>query len=442
MRTQIKNPLVVTMNPRRDAWPQTDIWIEDDRIVGFGRFPKAADRVIDATGYLAMPGLIQPHIHLCQTLFRGAADDLSLLDWLRQKIWPLESALDATAMRAAADLGIAELIQSGTTTILDMGSVAHTDQIFQALHDAKIRAWAGKCLMDRPNPWLQESAADAIQESRALISRWHGTSHGRIRYALAPRFTLSVTDSLWEETAELARESGALIHTHASETREEVQEARCLHGSSPLAHLDALGVTAEDLVVAHGVWLTDRERALARERHVRLAHCPSSNLKLGSGVAPVPLWLSEGITFGIAADGAPCNNWLDGFTEMRLASLVAKPVFGASAFTAEEVLTKATVGGAEVLGAEAEIGSLEVGKQADLILVDLKGLHHWPDSVASIYSQVVYQTRASDVYLTMVAGEVLYQAGRFYTVDYEAVRAHARQALLDTVERAYENGYV
>ncbi|AEW05777.1 S-adenosylhomocysteine deaminase [Sulfobacillus acidophilus DSM 10332] len=442
MRTRIKNAWVVTMNAQRDVLPATDIWVEDDRIVGIGRYSLPADHVIDATGYVAMPGLIQPHIHLCQTLFRGAADDLRLLDWLQQKIWPLESALDASAMRAAADLGLAELIQSGTTTILDMGSVAHTDQIFEAVQASGLRAWAGKCLMDRPNPWLQESRHDAIHESRTLIERWHGADNGRIQYALAPRFTLSVTDALWEETLELALATGVVIHTHASETLDEVDEAKRLHVLAPLAHLNALDVTRAHVVAAHGVWLTDEELAIAEEKRVGLAHCPSSNLKLGSGIAPVPRWLQAGLTFGIAADGAPCNNWLDGFTEMRMASLLAKPAFGAQAFPAEEVLAKATIGGAEVLGAQHTIGSLEVGKQADLILVDIQGLHHTPDAVASIYSQLVYQTRATDVHLTMVAGRILYHDGQFFTMNPESVRANARSALKRTVEKAYDKGFV
>jgi cytosine/adenosine deaminase-related metal-dependent hydrolase len=241
---------------------------------------------------------------------------------------------------------------------------------------------------------------------------------------------------------ELAAEYGLLMHTHGSETQEEVQEARLLHCEPPIAHLHDLGLLSGSLVIAHAVWLTPEEEDLARVYGVGLVHCPSSNLKLGSGIAPAARWDMEGIRFGIAADGAPCNNFLDGFAELHLASLLAKPRFGAAALAAESAFGHATIEGAKVLGWEEEIGSLEVGKQADIVLLDMGGLHHQPHGVSPIYSQLVYQTKSSDVCMTMIAGRIVYDHGKFPSMDISQIKRQAQEALIHTGQKMETLGYL
>ncbi|PSR29249.1 MAG: S-adenosylhomocysteine deaminase [Sulfobacillus thermosulfidooxidans] len=436
MLTRIRNTTVVTMNASRDIVSPTDLWIEDRKIVAIGPYGHRPDRVIDGTDMVAIPGLVQPHIHLCQTLFRGLADDLSLLDWLEQRIWPLEAALDEDAMRVSAQLGIAELLAGGTTTILDMGSVHHTEQILNTMLQMGIRGYSGKCLMDRPNKFLMQSKDDAMQESYDLAHRWHGQDQGRVRYAPAPRFTLSASDALFEEARSLADAFHTVLHTHGAETRDEITEGIKLHRRPPVAHLFDLQILSPSAIIAHGVWMNADEENMVATSKAKLVHCPSSNLKLGSGFAPTVRWRQKGLTFGIAADGAPCNNLLDGFQEMRTAALLAKPVFGPTYLSAPEVFAHATIEGARVLGSEDEIGSLEVGKQADIVLLNFRGPHHQLWDMTPIYSQLVYQTHASDVYLTMVAGQILYENGQYTTLNLDEVTRTAREALLRVLRRA------
>ncbi len=439
MITRIRHATVVTMNPEREILKNTDIWIDERTIVAIGHRDATPDRTIDADNMIAIPGLIQPHIHLCQTLFRGLADDLSLLEWLSGRIWPMEAALDAKAMRISCLSGIAELIAGGTTTILDMGSLRHTETILQTLLDTGMRGYTGKCLMDRPNRFLMEGREEALQESYGLARRWHNRDRGRIRYAPAPRFTLSASDEMFAGARILADTFRTVLHTHAAETQDEISEALKLHNRPPVAHLHHLNVLGPNTVIAHGVWMNPDEEGMVADTRAKVVHCPSSNLKLASGVAPTARWEQHGVTFGIAADGAACNNFLDGFQEMRTAALLAKPFFGASTLPASNIFAHATIEGARVLGLEQEVGSLEVGKEADIVLLDFTGPHHQLWEWTPIYSQLVYQTRASDVSLTMVGGQVLYEKGQYHTVELDEIRHQAPEALAGVLRRM-DNG--
>ncbi len=439
MTTRIQNATVVTMNPQREVLNNTDIWIDDRIIIAVGDYDGEARKTIDGSNMVAIPGLIQPHIHLCQTLFRGLADDLSLLEWLTKRIWPLETALNAQAMRISSLSAVAELIRGGTTTILDMGSLRHTEIIFQTLLKTGIRGYAGKCLMDRPNRFLMENREEALAESYALAREWHNQDRGRIRYAPAPRFTLSASDKLFEGARVLADSFQTLVHTHAAETLDEISEGVKLHKRPPVAHLHDLNILGSATVLAHGVWMNPEEEAIVADTHTKLVHCPSSNLKLASGLAPTPRWEEQGVNFGIAADGASCNNLLDGFMEMRTAALMAKPFFGPAALPASHVFAHATIEGARVLGLEKEVGSLEVGKQADIVLLDFSGTHHQLWRWTPIYNQLVYQTRATDVHLTMVGGEVLYENHEFSTLDIDEINGLAPEVLAEVLRRIEEN---
>ncbi len=407
-----------------------DVACRDGELVQVGGtyVPESGDyEIIDSTGCAVMPGLVQSHVHMCQTLARGRADGLELLDWLGKVVWPYEAALEQADVAAAARLACVELFSGGTTAILDMGTVRHTDALFQAARDAGLRATIGKAMMDSPGcpTGLREGTRESLDESARLCRDWHGRSGGRLRYAYAPRFVLSCTDELLRETAAAARAAGVRIHTHASENRREIDRVVAERGADNVVHLDRLGLSGADVCLAHCVHLSDRERGILRDTGTHLLHCPSSNLKLGSGIAEVPELMAEGVSVSLGADGAPCNNNLDGFLEMRLAALLHKPRRGPRVMPAAEVVRMATMGGARALGLEADIGSLEVGKRADVIAVDLGGAHVVP--AADPYSAVVYACRATDVRDVVVDGKVVLRDRRLLTLDRGQILADARE---------------
>ncbi|MBI4409863.1 MAG: 5'-deoxyadenosine deaminase [Gemmatimonadetes bacterium] len=438
-----RNALLVTMDAGRRVI-RGDLYLADGRIgaVGTGA-PAAADLVVDASHLALLPGLVQTHVHLCQTGFRGQADDLELLEWLRLRVWPLEAAHDPETLAASARLGCAELILGGTTTVVDMGTVHHTEEIFRALRDSGLRAFAGKCMMDEGDevpPGLRERTDASLRESLDLLERWDGAEGGRIHYCFAPRFALTSSDALLREVARSARERGVLVHTHASESRAECALVQSRRGASNIAYLHRLGLTESRLLLAHCVHLAAGEMEILARTRTGVAHCPSSNLKLGSGIARVAELRRAGVEVGIGADGAPCNNTLDAFLEMRLAALLQSTVAGPGALTAADVLEMATLGGARLLRLEQEIGSLEVGKRADVIAVDLTGPHCQPaedDDAAGVASRLVYAARAADVRWTLVDGRVLLRDRELATLEREPTLAEARRALGQLKRRAF-----
>ena len=399
--------------------------------VGGGYTPQTSDyQIIDCTGCIVMPGLVQAHVHTCQTLARGRADDLELLDWLRTVIWPYEGKLDEAAASASGELACAELLLGGTTAILDMGTVHHTDAIFAAAERSGIRATIGKAMMDADDPQippgLRESTQGSLDASAKLVARWHGAAQGRLRYAYAPRFVLSCTDELLREVGVQARAKGVRIHTHASENQGEVALVRQRFGKDNIIVLDELGLLGDHTCIAHCVHLSAEEKRLLAARGAHVCHCPSSNLKLASGICPVPELIAAGVAVAIGADGAPCNNNLDGFVELRLAALLHKHTFGPRALPAPEVVRLATLGGAAALGLADTIGSLEIGKRADVIAVDITTLHTVP--TASPWSAIVYAAQSCDVRHVAVDGKVVVRDRALQTLDVARVRDKARVA--------------
>jgi cytosine/adenosine deaminase-related metal-dependent hydrolase len=413
-----------------------DVAAIDGRLVQVGGAytPTTRDyQILDCAGMVVMPGLVQAHTHLCQTLARGRADDLELLDWLRHVVWPYEASLDADALAASAELGCAELLLGGTTAILDMGTVHHTDAVFAAAEKSGLRATIGKAMMDASDPHippgLRETTAASLDESARLIGRWHGAAGGRLRYAYAPRFVLSCTDDLLREVGRLvARDParGVRVHTHASENQGEIALVRERFGKPNLVYLDEVGLLGPHVGIAHCIHLDAEERALLAARGAHVLHCPSSNLKLASGIASIPELIAAGVKVGIGADGAPCNNNLDGFLELRLAALLHKPRVGPRAMPAPEVIRIATLGGAAALGLEDEIGSLEVGKRADVIAVDVSALHVVPTQ--SPWSAIAYAATARDVRHVAVDGNLVVRDRTLMTLEVGKVREHARKA--------------
>lgn len=437
----IRRATILTMNDRLDVI-EGDLVVRDGRILRVGAGPDQEEAlvgpVIDAAGGYVLPGFVQTHLHLCQTLFRGWADDLPLLEWLRRRVWPLEAAHDPETLRAATRLACAELLRTGTTAVLTMETVHDTDAVLETLAGIGLRATVGKCMMDRLDPdvprRLYEPAARAIDESLALARRWHGAADGRLRVALAPRFAVSCTRDLLEATAAASAEEGLLVHTHASETRDEVAIVRAQSGLDNIAYLAATGLASPRLCAAHCVWVDEAEQALMAERGVRVLHCPGSNLKLGSGLAPVVELRARGVSVSVGADGAACNNRLDMFDEMRLAATLQALRHGPGRLTARDVVWMATREGARALGLDEEIGSLEPGKRADLILVDVRAPHLAP--APDPYSTLVYAARGTDVRLTVVDGRPLVEEGRLTWADPKEIAAEAHEASRRLAARA------
>ncbi len=413
----IKNGTVVTMD-QHNSMVRGDILISDGRIAEIAGFGQTADTVVDAHGCAVIPGFVQTHIHLCQTLFRGAADDLALIDWLKQRVWPMEAAHSASSIAASARLGIAELIKGGTTCALTMETVNHTAEVFKVVEETGFRATVGKCMMDKGDEVpdaLHEQTANSIEESIALLEEWHGKADGRIRYCFAPRFAISCTRDLLERVAELARARGVMIHTHASENRTECELVQQESGLRNIAYLDSLGLTGRHVALAHCVHLSVDEIQTLKTTGTNVVHCPSSNLKLGSGIAPIAKLLEQGISVSLGADGAACNNRLDMFTEMRTAALLQKVLHGPEALPANRVLRMATSDGARAMGLDAEIGSIEVGKRADLSIVRLDRLHATP--AKDVISALVYSAEADDVETVIIDGRLMMRERKLLSID-------------------------
>ncbi|MBB6215140.1 5-methylthioadenosine/S-adenosylhomocysteine deaminase [Anaerosolibacter carboniphilus] len=436
----IQNGTVVTMNKGREI-KEADIFIRGDRIEAIGEHMEIeADERIDAHGMVVIPGLIQTHVHLTQTLFRGQADDLELMDWLKKKIWPLEGSHTEESNHVSAKLGIAELIKGGTTAIIDMETVNHTEAALEALLSSGMRAHIGKCMMDYGKgvpASLMESTDHSIRESERLLKAWHGKDNGRIQYAFAPRFVVSCTEELLLRVRDLAREYGVMIHTHASENQGEIALVEKDRGMRNIIYLHKLGLTGENLILAHCIWLDDEEMKILAATGTKIAHCPNSNLKLASGIAKIPELLDMGANISIGADGAPCNNNLDMFKEMRSAALIQKArLFQPTVMPAHKVFELATLGGAKAMGLEHEIGSIEEGKKADLAILDLGDIHTAPNDGVDIVSQLVYSAIAQDVRTTIIDGRIVLKDRILTTMDEKSIRKDVNRVILQQMERA------
>ena len=425
----IKGGTIVTMDEKNSV-VHSDLLIRDGRIAEIaGHIDADGSDVIDGAGCAVLPGFVQTHLHLCQTLFRGAADDLSLIDWLKKRVWPMEAVHTAGSIRASARLSIAELVKGGTTCALTMETVRHTEEVLRVVEETGFRATVGKCMMDKGDDVpdeLREETRASIDESLALMNEWDGRGNGRVRCCFAPRFAVSCTRELLSEVSELAFQHNTLIHTHASENKSECAIVERDSGRRNVAYLHSLGISGSHVVLAHCIHLDDVEMDTLARTHTNVAHCPSSNLKLGSGVARITDMIERGISVSLGADGAACNNRLDMFTEMRTAALLQKAFHGPEALPAGRVLRMATIDGARALSLESEIGSLEAGKRADVIIVDLGQPHSSPQQ-HEVVSSLVYSAIASDVLTTIIDGQVVMRDGELLTLDESVVIEEANR---------------
>jgi 5-methylthioadenosine/S-adenosylhomocysteine deaminase len=425
-----------------------DLLIAEGRIVALGAAVPAAlaalpanraDASFDAAGALVLPGFVHAHLHLCQTLFRGLAEHSDLLRWLREAIWPLEAAHTETSLSASVRLGACELLAGGVTCVNDMGTVHHTETLGETLAGTGLRAVFGPALMDQGEgvPARLLAGADrALEAALAVAKRYHGAADGRLSVSLAPRFILSCSEALWRDVTDASRERGLLVHTHLAESPTEGAEVRAAVGSHAAPYFAAKGVLSPRFVGAHGVWLDDAELQLMKRADAALVHCPGSNLKLGSGIADVRAWKRAGVRCALGSDGAACNNRLDTFAELGLAAGLARVKHRDEPIAARDIVALATCDGAAALGLAERIGSLEPGKQADVIVVGADQPHHGPLPERDVYTTLVHATHAADVRLTMVDDRVLYQRGRLATLDAERCTAAARQEATALLQRA------
>ncbi|OWZ84774.1 5'-deoxyadenosine deaminase [Natranaerobius trueperi] len=437
----IKKGTLITMNPNKEVFTG-NILIEGNKIskISQEEITDKVDEVIDATDQVVIPGMIQSHIHLTQTLYRGQADDLELLDWLKNKIWPLEGSHTAESNYISAYLGISELIKGGTTSIIDMETVHYTEPAIKAIYETGYRAVTGKCMMDDGGDvpeTLKESTEDSINESVRLLEKWHGEGDGRIKYGLAPRFAISCTVDALEKVRDITKEYDVLVHTHASENQQETKLVEEKTGLRNVKLFDKLGLTGENLVLAHCIWLDEAEKKILADTKTKISHCPSSNLKLASGIAHIPELLDLGAEVSLAADGAPCNNNLDMFVEMRHAALIHKArVLDPTVMNAEQVFEMATLGGARAMGMESQLGSLEEGKLADLAIVNLDSIHSAPREREDVVSKLVYCAKSTDVMTTIINGKTLMKDRKLQTIDEGQVIREANKYLTKQLQKA------
>jgi len=444
----LKNATIVTMNSAYDI-VRGDVHIKDEKIVAITALD-APDREelaaralqqgatpVDVAGQALIPGFVQTHIHLCQTLLRNCADDMVLIDWLKNRVWPYEAALNFDELKHSAELGLAELILGGTTALLDMGTVRHTDAVAEAVAESGIRGFIGKCMMDYGDEvprGLMENTQQSLRESLALAERWNGAENGRIRYAFAPRFAVSCTKELLMGVVEAANDLDLFIHTHSSETKFENEFTQQMYGVDNIEFLEQIGMTRPKSVFAHGVHVTDHECEILARTQTAIAHCPSSNLKLASGIADIPRYDRYGVQVSLGADGAPCTNNLDAFIEMRLAALIQKPIHGPQAMPARRVLQLATLDGARALNIDDEVGSIEVGKFADLVVIDLDS-DPGCGPAGDVYSRIVYSAHRANVKHVFASGRQLVRNGELQRADLGRVLSNARSSQKNVVAR-------
>lgn len=411
------NGPVLTMDGTDRVIPCGWLHVREGKVAGYGEYdpvacpvPQGARRV-ELAGRLLMPGLVNTHTHAAMTIFRGLADDLPLMDWLNHYIFPVEKNLTAEWVRLGTELACIEMIRSGTTCAADM--YLFEQSALEVFERAGLRALCGEAGYDFPSP-NYGAPEEGLKYMAALAERWAG--HPLLRVAVTPHAPYTCSPGLLKKLGEVARKYGLRLHIHVAETEFEVAQVRERYGRHPLGHLDNLGLADENMIAAHMVWLGEDEIDLAARRGVKVAHCPESNLKLGSGFAPVPALLKAGVTVGLGTDGCASNNNLDLFVEMDYAAKLHKGVLrDTTVATDRQVLRMATIDGARVLGMEDVTGSLAVGKSADLILVDFTAAHLRP--VYDHVSHLVYAVNGSDVTDTMVAGKWLMQDRKLLTLD-------------------------
>ncbi len=416
----LTNGTVLPLSPDSEPIIDGALAVSNGRITSLGAKAHVeryfeARQTIDAGGGLIMPGLVNAHNHAAMTSYRGMADDLPLIDWLTRYIFPAESKSDGEQVYWSTLLACSEMIRSGTTTFCDM--YLFEDRVAQAAKEAGMRALVGEVLYDFPSP-NYGPLDKGLEYTEALISRWQGDP--LISIAVEPHALYTCSPGLLGQCQDLADRYGVPMIIHLAETRSEVEEISQKYGKRPVNHMESLGLLSPSLIACHCVWLTEAEMDLLARRGVKVVHNPESNMKLASGVAPIPELLAKGVTVGLGTDGCASNNNLDLFQEMDSAAKLHKVHrLDPTVMPSDVVLHMATLGGAKVLGLDKEIGSLEVGKKADIIILDLNRPHLQP--IYNITSQLVYSATGADVRDVIIDGQLIMQDRKLLTLDEENI---------------------
>jgi len=418
-----------------------DLRIENGRIVEIGTALSrgASEQMVDCRDTYILPGFVQGHVHLGQTLFRGLAEKRPLLPWLEERIWPLESGHDDESAYWGTLLGAAECLLGGTTTVQDIGIGPGAAGLLRGIVDSGLRALAGQCLMDSGTGLPRALLGDpdrVLADSKALGDRFDGNYGGRIRYGVNPRFILSCSDELWAGLRMLSEKNGWPIHTHALEQEVETEAVRALKGGrDEIEYFDDCGVLSRRLSIAHGVWLSEEHLDRVSPDRFSVIHCPTSNLKLGSGIADVPHIRSRGVAVGLGADGTACNNGLDALREVRLAGLLQHHRHGPASCSGFDVLRLATAEGARAIGWEDEIGTLEVGKRADVVILSRDRPEAFAPK-ADPHDIIAFSLQASSVRTVMVDGEILVDGGELCRLDLPEIYRESQTSLDAILARA------
>lgn len=424
----IKDSIILNPNDNDCLNNTASVLIKDDIIAEIGNniSEENVDKIIDGTGKILMPGLINTHTHLSMTLFRGLADDLSLDTWLNDYIWPTEAHLNGYYCYIGALLGAVELIKSGTTTFSDM--YFYMGDVARAVDESGLRAVLSYGMIDFAD---EEKRRAEIAENIDLFEKCNNAADGRIKVFFGPHAPYTASKELLDEVKQLASEFNTGIHIHVSETEKEVNDILEQTGKRPFEYLDDIGFLGPNVVAAHAVWLSEEEIDIIMDRNVKISHNPCSNMKLASGISPVANMLDHDICVSIGTDGASSNNNLDLIEEMKTASLLQKvSTLNPKVLPSEETVAMATINGARALGLEDEIGSIEVGKKADLILIDTEDANMTPNS-SCISSNVVYAAKGSNVDTTICNGKILMENKKLTTLDENEIYKKARDAIVE-----------
>jgi cytosine/adenosine deaminase-related metal-dependent hydrolase len=445
----IEHGVVVTLDAGRRVIRDGAVMVEGSRITDVGKTDElhrmyAPVHTIDASRKLVIPGLVDCHVHLAQALIRGCADDVSLLDWLGKYVWPLQGNFDAEDGKVSARLCMLEMLKSGTTSFIE--SMTHTrygfDGIAKALEESGMRGCLAKTIMDTPaygrkqmmHEGMIEDGDRSLTETITMHDRWNGKANGRINVWFGPRSLGACSKTLYERIAEEAAKRKAGITMHLCEVKEDLQYARRKFKKSPVAFANEVGLLTPRTVLAHTVWLTDHDIATLSKTRTNVSHCPSSNTKLASGIARVPEMLKKGVNVAMGCDGGPSNNSYDMIREMKLAAYIHKVrLSDPMTMPAETVLEMATVHGARAIGMQDKLGTLEPGKLADIVLVNLDSVHMVPNN--NHVSDLVYAGSGTDVDTVIIDGRIVMENRGVKTLNEREIIGEARERASALLER-------
>jgi 5-methylthioadenosine/S-adenosylhomocysteine deaminase len=432
MNLLIKNATLLPIAGEEEVVEGVNIFIEGDKIKYIGKdvenfYP---DKVIDAKGDAVLPGFVNAHTHIAMSLLRNYADDLPLYEWLTKKIWPVEAKLTAEDVYWGSMLSIVEMIRSGITCFADM--YFFMEEVGEAVKESGVRGILSRGLIEEPNKDIDNK--EKLNYTRNLYKDWNGKADGRIRVMVAPHAPYTCSPKYLEKIMDLTKELNAGIHIHLSETKKEVEDSIEQYGKSPVEHVYNLGLFQFPTVAAHCVHVSDEDIDILSENNVSAVNNPSSNLKLASGFAPVESMIDKGVNVALGTDGSSSNNNLNMFEEIHIAAIVNKSVNeSATSIPAITALKMATINGARALNWDDEIGSIEVGKKADIIIVDMDKPHLCPRH--NVVSALAYSAQASDVKTMIVDGKIIMEDYDIKTIDVEKVMYNTEKHAKDLISR-------